>query len=55
MTSYTLSLTERVVKMTEKPADSIIGLPSSVCAVDCVLNGLIGDQISIFKSDALGF
>ena len=31
------------------------GLPSSVCVVDCVINGFIGDQISLSKGDALGF
>ena len=31
------------------------GLPSSVCVVDCAINGFIGDQISLSKGDALGF
>ena len=30
------------------------GLPSSVCVVDCTINGFIGDQISLSKGDALG-
>ena len=32
-----------------------IGLPSSVCVVDCAINGFIGDQISLSKGDALVF
>ena len=31
------------------------GLPSSVCVVDCAIDGFIGDQISLSKGDALGF
>ena len=33
----------------------VTGLPSSVCVVDYAINGFIGDQISLFKGDALGF
>ena len=33
----------------------ITGLPSSVCVVDCAIDGFIGDQISLSKGDALGF
>ena len=29
------------------------GLPSSVCVVDCAIDGFIGDQISFSKGDAL--
>ena len=29
------------------------GLPSSVCVVDCAINGFTGVQISISKGDAL--
>ena len=32
------------------------GLPSSVCVLDCDINGgFIGDQISLSKDDGLGF
>ena len=31
------------------------GLPSSVCLVDCAIDGFISDQISLSKGDALGF
>ena len=31
------------------------GLPSSVCVVDCAIDGFISDQISLSKGDALGF
>ena len=31
------------------------GLPSSVCVVDCAINGFIGDQISLSKGDTLVF
>ena len=35
--------------------DQTTGLPSSVCVVDCAINGFIGDQISLSKGDGLGF
>ena len=31
----------------------ITGLPSSVCVVDCAIDGFIGGQISFSKGDAL--
>ena len=33
----------------------VTGLPSSVCVVDCAIDGFISDQISLSKGDALGF
>ena len=33
----------------------ITGLPSSVCMVDCAINGFIDDQIKPSKGNALGF
>ena len=35
--------------------DRCTGLPSSICVVDCAVNGFIGDQIILSKGDALGF
>ena len=37
------------------PARPVTGLPSSVCVVDCAIDGFISDQISLSKGDALDF
>ena len=45
----------RVRRRFKFPARPVTGLPSSVCVVDCAIDGFISDQISLSKGDALGF
>ena len=46
---------DRLKMINDFVSDHCTGLPSSVCAVDCAINGFIVDQISLSKGDALGF
>ena len=39
-----------VIQDTTYLMNHITGLPSSVCVVDCAINGFIGDQISLLKA-----